>query len=377
MTPFTRPSLRCTSATAARNAGSSHVQRRALHEHRLVGRLREGLGQRRVGAAGLARRPVLVGQEFRARGPAEDQCGDHERQPSEDGGLAVPGAPAPGPRCDVPCGFHATPESLRCGSRAHGGARRPRVWLSARPASWPSGAAARRPRRASRPDRAATTRRRRARGPWPGPTRRPRAARPTNSTRPEGMRISASAVSCVGHHRPLLLELAGERVGGVLAHLDRAAGAQRPAAGPAGHPGRAAAGQPAPVGVAHHAQRRDAVDRVVAQAQRPADGLAAPGPCPRRPRASPASRAAMPSWVGEPRSPSSASAASAAAWPRARRRRRASCQRTVTRLGGPRAPRQHARLGRLTPIAATAAPRASGSPARARRPRPRWRARRG
>ena len=78
----------------------------------------------------------------------------------------------------------------------------------------------------------------------------------------------------LGHQRPLLVQLARQRLDRVLAHLDRAAGAQRPAPGPGGHPRGAAAGQPAALGVAHHAQRRERVGGVVAQAQRPPHRLA-------------------------------------------------------------------------------------------------------
>ena len=99
-------------------------------------------------------------------------------------------------------------------------------------------------------------------------------ATPTTKTRPlsaAGQRLDREPL---GPDRPLLLELAGQRLDGVLAHLDAAAGPERPHAGPRGHPGRPAPGQPAAVGVADDAGDGERVGGVLGdEAQRPADGL--------------------------------------------------------------------------------------------------------
>ena len=86
---------------------------------------------------------------------------------------------------------------------------------------------------------------------------------------PLGSETRASTASRSGPHRPLLLELARQRLDRVLADLDRAARAERPAPGPGRHPGRAAAGQPAAGGVARHAEHRQRGGRVLAQPHRP------------------------------------------------------------------------------------------------------------
>ena len=65
---------------------------------------------------------------------------------------------------------------------------------------------------------------------------------------PLGQAQQRLAADALGRDRPLLLELADERVGGALAEIDRAAGAERPAPGPRGDPRRPAPGQPAAVG---------------------------------------------------------------------------------------------------------------------------------
>src|SRR4051812_31333716 len=78
----------------------------------------------------------------------------------------------------------------------------------------------------------------------------------------------------LGRDRPFLVQLAGERVDGALADVDRAAGAQRPAARPRRQPRRAPTGQPAAAVVAGDAQGGDAVARVaVDEPQRPARRL--------------------------------------------------------------------------------------------------------
>ena len=69
-------------------------------------------------------------------------------------------------------------------------------------------------------------------------------------------------------------QLAGQGLGRVLVDLDRAAGAQRPAARPGGQPGGAAPGQPAAVGGPDHAQGRQALGGVLGhEPQRPAGRL--------------------------------------------------------------------------------------------------------
>src|SRR5947207_5281641 len=73
---------------------------------------------------------------LRADRAADGERDDDEGEPSEDGLLAVLGAPAPGTRCDVPCGggFHGC--SIRRGRcPSIGAARRLRVWL-ATPFPW-------------------------------------------------------------------------------------------------------------------------------------------------------------------------------------------------------------------------------------------------
>ncbi len=82
------------------------------------------------------------------------------------------------------------------------------------------------------------------------------------------------AAHALGRDRPLLAQLAHERVGGALAEVDRAAGAERPAPGPRGDPRGAPSGEPAPVGGAGDAQRGHALRGVaVDQPERPAQRL--------------------------------------------------------------------------------------------------------
>ena len=73
--------------------------------------------------------------------------------------------------------------------------------------------------------------------------------------------------------RPLLVQLARQRVRRILPHLDRPAGAERPAAGPRRDPRRPAPGEPASVRRPRDAQRRERVGRVLPEAQRPAHRL--------------------------------------------------------------------------------------------------------
>ena len=141
-------------------------------------------------------------------------------------------------------------------------------------AAWPCGGARGRPRRASRRARAATRRARRARrrASTSAPSAQPGLADEHDQAgwAGETQRLDGQPL---GLDRPLLLELARERLDRVLADLDRAAGAERPAPGPGRHPVGAAAGEPAALGVAHHAQHRQRGRGVVAQPQRPAHRL--------------------------------------------------------------------------------------------------------
>ncbi len=72
---------------------------------------------------------------------------------------------------------------------------------------------------------------------------------------PVGQRQQRLGLDAGGRDRPLLAQLPHQRVGGVLAEVDRAARAERPAPGPGGQPRRAPPRQPAPVGRAGDAQR--------------------------------------------------------------------------------------------------------------------------
>ena len=84
-----------TSPTAALKRASRIARALALHEHLLVGLLREaGGGDRLVGGAGLAVAGVLVGQHPLPDGAAEHGGEDDEGDPAEDRALAVVGAPA-------------------------------------------------------------------------------------------------------------------------------------------------------------------------------------------------------------------------------------------------------------------------------------------
>ena len=121
------------------------------------------------------------------------------------------------------------------------------------------------------------------------------------------------AAHALGRDRPLLAQLAHERVGRALAQVDRAAGAERPAPGPRRQPGGAAAGEPAALGVAHDAQRGDDCRRVALdEAQRPAHRLELEQQAAVALGAWSTRRAATPSWLGEPRSRRAAIASSAA-----------------------------------------------------------------
>ena len=136
---------------------------------------------------------------------------------------------------------------------------------------------------------------------------------PTNITSRWGSRTSASQRSALGLDRPLLAQLARERVGGLLADVDRAAGAERPAPGP-----RASHGARRP------ASQRPSASRVTHSAA--TESLASPSTSRSAQRAGCSSRTsrpsllvvrraapATPSWLGEPRSRSALIASSAAA----------------------------------------------------------------
>ena len=74
----------------------------------------------------------------------------------------------------------------------------------------------------------------------------------------------------LGLDGPFLLQLAGQRSDRVLARVDRAAGPERPHAGPARDPFRSPAGEPATLAVAHDAEDRERAIGVAGQPQRPA-----------------------------------------------------------------------------------------------------------
>ena len=127
----------------------------------------------------------------------------------------------------------------------------------------------------------------------------------------------------LGRHRPLLHELALERLGGALAEVDRAAGAERPAPGPLRQPRRAAPGEPAPVVRARDAERGDRCrPRRPGRAAAPSAGAAGRARACRPPRRSrrgarrgrrgSASRGAgAPRWRGPPPPPPPARARTA------------------------------------------------------------------
>jgi hypothetical protein len=77
------------------------LQRRALDEYELFVVLGVRIGDDPVGGAGVADAGLVVGQRVRSDLCADDESKDDERDPSQDRGLAVRGAPAPGTGCDV------------------------------------------------------------------------------------------------------------------------------------------------------------------------------------------------------------------------------------------------------------------------------------
>jgi hypothetical protein len=83
-----------------------------LDEHLLVGLLREvGGGDLAIGGARLPVTGVLVLDRLRADRAAEHECDHDEREPSEDGGLAVAGAPVAGARRECLLGQRWEPSS--------------------------------------------------------------------------------------------------------------------------------------------------------------------------------------------------------------------------------------------------------------------------
>ena len=298
---------------------------------------------------------AVVVERVGAHGAAADHGQHHEHQPSDDRLAAVLGAPAPCSRCEVlvhgsmrtPGWRPARAAQMRPARRARGAVIRSqqcghqaqrRVGLLG-----PVG-------RVGRPPGVA----RRARRPSPPAAPGASVAMPTNRTRPDGIRISALGREPLGHHRPLLLELARRacRPGARRPRPSRRRPA--PSGRPRWPPTRRGA-RPAS-GPRRRAPRRA---RRCCRARR-RRGAATSGPAgssrssaARRRRSAPASRAASPSWVGEPRSASSAIAASAAAWPRRSRlvgRRRSQRHAIASGAQGPRASTPGSRV---TPTAST------------------------
>ena len=96
-----------TSLTPAVSWGVRSNRAAALNQHMLVGLVGEvGLRDRAVGGARLAVALVLVGDLLLADRAAEHERDDDEGQPSEDGGLSMPRAPAGRARRKV-SGWHA------------------------------------------------------------------------------------------------------------------------------------------------------------------------------------------------------------------------------------------------------------------------------
>ena len=144
--------------------------------------------------------------------------------------------------------------------------------------------------RASRRRRAATTRGRRARR--RASPRRRAPATPGRRASPcrLGRQTSASTVSRSGSTDHSSSSSRVERQHRVLADLDRAAGAERPAPGPARHPGGAAAGEPAALGVARRRTARPATRTRPRATRRSAQrigcrSMRSPSRCARSPRA--------------------------------------------------------------------------------------------
>ena len=128
---------------------------------------------------------------------------------------------------------------------------------------------------------------------------------------PLGSASSASTLSSLRLELPLLVKLARERLGGALAEVDRSAGAERPAVRPRSRPSRR--GGPPASGRPRCARRRARSGcrrrpRAGAAPSAPAEGRARSRPSSSR---QPASRVAIPSCAGEPRSRSPSTAASA------------------------------------------------------------------
>ena len=161
--------------------------------------------------------------------------------------------------------------------------------------------------------RAATRRARRARRRGVTSTPAGSQARPISIASRLGSEHERLDRQPLGRDRPLLLELAPERLDRVLADLDRAAGAERPAARPTRRPtaraGRRASGRRRRASRTARPARRDASSRTSRSDQRIGCSSSSSRPSA---ASKPASRAASPSWAGEPRSSSAAIASSAA-----------------------------------------------------------------
>ena len=134
-------------------------------------------------------------------------------------------------------------------------------------------------------------------------------ASPTSDDQPAGQLDQRLDRQPLGRDRPLLVELAHERLGRVLADLDRARRRPAPSARPTS-PARRRAARPAsgrrPARTTHIADRLCAAPSASRRSAQRA-GCSSSVQRRRCRRSKPASRAARPSWLGEPRSRSSAS----------------------------------------------------------------------
>ena len=113
MTPLVASSRFSTSDTTAWNCGESSRQALALDQHRLLVLVGERPGHDLRGLARIADARLVLLERDLSYLAADHEGQDHERDPAQDGGLAVPGAPAAGPCCDVALPLHGV--SLRRG----------------------------------------------------------------------------------------------------------------------------------------------------------------------------------------------------------------------------------------------------------------------
>src|SRR4051794_33351691 len=124
---------------AGRELGTACVPGARLNEDAFLVVALVRLVQRAVGAAGLADAHLALTERLRADRAADGKRRDDECDPSEDGDLAVPGAPATSSRRDVPVALHCPSSGSglhrqridRRRGRFGAAGWRPVVWLSA------------------------------------------------------------------------------------------------------------------------------------------------------------------------------------------------------------------------------------------------------